>query len=82
MTYDSVGPSTLKLSLVTRDLILDLGDPYAILKIKNFMQPLPGFKLFRKSYEQRLDSVVDEEYGAYNYMGSFTFLAECPDSSI
>lgn len=82
MTYDSVGPSTLKLSLVTRDLILDLGDPYAILKIKNFMQPLPGFKLFRKSYEQCLDSVVDEEYGAYNYMGSFTFLAECPDSSI
>lgn len=30
LSYDSVGPTSLKLSLVTRDIIVDLGDPKAL----------------------------------------------------
>lgn len=48
LRYDSVGPSTLKLSLVTRKLVIDLRDPDAAAKIKVFMQPIDGFKRFNK----------------------------------
>lgn len=44
--YDSVGPSKLKLGLVTRNLIVDLKDPNAAAKIRAFMQPIDGFKRF------------------------------------
>ena len=61
LRYDSIGPSTLKLSLVTRDLVIDLRDPYAAAKIKAFMRPIDGFKRFNKSYEKCLDTIVFEE---------------------
>lgn len=80
LSYDSVGPSTLKLSLVTRILIVDLKDPDASVKIRDFMQPINGFRRFRKSYEECLDSVEDEEYGVMKYMGEFTFRVDYPDS--
>lgn len=78
--YDSVGPSTLKLSLVTRDLVVDLGDKMAIDKIKNFMNPIDGFKRYRKRYEECLDSIYYEGYGYDEYMGGFTFEVDYPDS--
>ena len=57
LQYDSVGPSKLKLSLVTRELIVDLGDSEVISKIKDFMKPIDGFKRLNKRYEECLDSL-------------------------
>ena len=82
LTYDSVGPSTLKLSLVTKSLIVDLGDSDASAKIRNFMLPIDGFRRFKNNYEQCLDSVTDEEYGTWEYMGEFSFTVDYPDSSM
>ena len=80
LQYDSVGPSTLKLSLVTRELIVDLGDSDAIKRIKNFMKPIDGFRRFSKRYEECLDSLYYEGYGFDEYMGSFFFEVDYPDS--
>ena len=80
LQYDSVGPSTLKLSLVTRELIVDLGDPDAIKRIKNFLNPIDGFMRFNKRYEECLDSLYSEEYGFEEYMGGFSFEVDYPDS--
>lgn len=80
LSYDSVGPATLKLSLITRDILVDLGKQDTPQKIRNFMQPIDGFARFRKRYEQCLDSVVDEEYGVIKYMGEFSFETDYPDS--
>ncbi len=80
LTYDSVGPSTLKLSLVTREIIVDLDDSDVINKIKNFMNPIDGFKRFNKRYEECLDSLYYEGYGYDEYMGGFSFEADYPDS--
>lgn len=80
LTYDSVGPSTLKLGLVTREIIVDLGDSDVINKIRSFMGPIDGFLRFSKNYEECLDSVYSEGYGYYGYMGGFTFEADYPDS--
>lgn len=87
LRYDSVGPSTLKLSLVTRDLVIDLRDPDAAAKIKAFMQPINGFKRFNKSYEKCLDTIVFEETSLFErdtmkYMGKFNFTVDYPDSCI
>lgn len=87
LRYDSVGPSTLKLSLVTRDLVIDLRDPDAGAKIKAFMQPINGFKRFNKSYEKCLDTIVFEETSLFErdtmkYMGKFIFTVDYPDSCI
>lgn len=87
LRYDSVGPSTLKLSLVTRDLVIDLRDPDAAAKIKAFMQPVDGFKRFNKSYEKCLDTIVFEETSLFErdtmkYMGKFIFTVDYPDSCI
>lgn len=81
LTYDSVAPSKLRLSLVTRVLTVDLGDRDAAAKIKAFLEPIEGFARFRKSYMQCLDSVYDEEYGLIKSMGAFSFVADYPDSS-
>lgn len=67
LSYDSVGPSTLKPSLVTRNLLVDIGEPDALEKIRNFMMPVDGFRRFRKNYEKCLDSVYDEEFVYYKY---------------
>lgn len=79
---DSVGPSQLKLSLVTRELIVDLGNNDVADKIRAFLNPIKGFKRFQKSYEECLDSVSDEEYGTWKYMGEFTFTVDYPDSGM
>lgn len=87
LRYDSVGPSTLKFSLVTRNLVIDLRDPDAAAKIKAFMQPIDGFKRFNKSYEKCLDTIVFEETSLFErdtmkYMGKFNFTVDYPDSCI
>lgn len=87
LTYDSVGPSTLKLSLVTRNLIVDLRDQDAAAKIKAFMQPIKGFLRFQRNYEKCLDTIVFEETTLFErdtmeYMGEFTFTVDYPDSCI
>lgn len=80
LQYDSVGSSQLKLSLVTRELTVDLGDKDVADKIRSFLNPIKGFKRFHKKYEECLDSVTDEEYGTWKYMGEFTFTVDYPDS--
>lgn len=80
LKYDSVGPSTLKLNLVTRELIVDMGDDEAIVKIRKFMNPLDGFSRFRERYDEILDSVYYEEYGYEKYTGGFSFEVDYPDS--
>lgn len=87
LTYDSVGPSTLKLSLVTRNLIVDLREPDAAAKIRAFMQPIKGFLRFQRNYEKCLDTIVFEETTLFErdtmeYMGEFTFTVDYPDSCI
>ncbi len=87
LTYDSVGHSTLKLSRVTRNLIVDLRDPDAAAKIRAFMQPIKGFLRFQRNYEKCLDTIVFEETTLFErdtmeYMGEFTFTVDYPDSCI
>lgn len=80
LTYDSIGPSSLKLSLVTREITVDMEDSDVINKIKNFMNPIDGFKRFSKRYDECLDSLYYEGYGYDEYMGGFFFEADYPDS--
>lgn len=80
LQYDSVGPSALKLSLVTRELTIDLGDSNAIAKIKNFMNPIDGFRRFCKRYEECIDSIHCKEFGFDKYTGGFSFEVDLPDS--
>jgi len=77
---DSVGPSTLRLSLVTRQLIVDLGSPDAADKIREFLNPIDGFKRFQQEYEVCLDSLEDEEYGTMKCMGLVSIVADYADS--
>lgn len=80
LNYDSIGPSSVKLNLVTRDLIVDLTDSDASDKIRKFLNPISGFKRFQNSYEVVLDSVVDEKYGTMRCYGYFTFTADYVDT--
>lgn len=82
LSYDSVGPSTLKLSLVTRTITVDMGDSNASDKIKNFMNPISGFKRCQKSYEAVLDSFMTEKYGTFKCMGYFSACIDYADSSL
>lgn len=79
MRYDSVGPSSLGLDLITRNIIVDLADPDATKKIKTFMGPVGGFKRFKRTYEACLDSVVDVEYGVRKFMGEVTYIVDYLD---
>lgn len=81
LRYDSVGPSTLKLSLITKVLLVNLGDKDVADKIITFLNPINRFQRFQQNYEECLDSVVDEEYGMWN-MGDFSFTVDYPDSSM
>lgn len=79
LNYDSVGPSSLRLTLVTRDLVVDLGDPEAAEKIRNFLSPLNGFKRFQEDYEEEMDSIVTDEYVS-KCTGYYSFTADYADS--
>lgn len=79
LSYDSVGPSSLRLSLVTRDITIDLGDPMALDKIKDFLSPINGFKRFHQEYEEILDTIEDAEY-PYTCTGYYSFTADYADS--
>lgn len=81
LRYDSIGPSKLKLSLVTKKLIIDMGDPNAIEKIKSFMNPIQGFSRFRKFYKEVLDSVDCKDFGYKQTTGSFTLIVDYPEVS-
>lgn len=82
LSYDSVGPSTLKLSIVTRTITVDMGDSNAPDKIRNFMNPISGFKRCQKCYEAVLDSFVTEEYGTFKCIGYFSACIDYADSSV
>ena len=82
LRYDSVGPSTLKLSLITRELLVDLGDEDVADKIITFLNPINGFQRFQQNYAECLDSVTDEEYGTWKYLGEFSFTVDYPDSNM
>lgn len=77
---DSVGPSTLRLNLVTRNIEVNLADPNCADKIKSFLGPIPGFRRFEKNYEATLDSVEAEEYGTLECQGYFSFQADYADA--
>lgn len=80
LTYDSIGPSTLRLNLVTRQLTIDLASMDATRQIRNFLGPINGFKRFNKSYTVTLDSVYDEDYGMMRSWGEISFLADYADT--
>lgn len=82
LSYDSIGSETLKLSPITKNLVVNLGDPAASAKIRDFMQPIDGFTRFQKTYEECLDSVVYEDDEVWKYMGDFTFTVDYPDSCV
>lgn len=79
LTCDSIGPSLLTLSLVTRQETIDMGDSDAPEKIREFMQPITGFKRFHKNYEEILDSFTDE-YGTFTCTGYFSSCIDYADS--
>lgn len=76
LRYDSVGPTLLKLDLVTRSIVVDLAASDARQRIEAFFQPLKGFRRLQKRHKECLDSVVDETYGIIRCMGSFSFSSD------
>lgn len=80
LQYKTVGPSTLKLSFVTRELTVDLGDADVVEKIQRFMEPIDGFKRFRKRYSESIDSIYYEDEGYYSFIGGFSFEVDYPDN--
>lgn len=81
LRFDSAGPSVLKLSLITREVLVDLGDKDVVDRIRKFINPINGFQRFQQNYEECLDSVIDEEYRTWKYMGEFSFTVDHPDSN-
>lgn len=79
LCYDSVGPSSLKLSLITHEIVIDMGDPKAPDKIKEFLSPLEGIKRFHQDYEEVLDTVDVFDY-PYLCTGYYSFTADYADS--
>lgn len=77
---DSVGPSILRLSLVTRSITVNIGSPNACDEIKRFLNPIKGFRRFNKEYEICIDSVMDEKYGEMKCEGYITFESDYADS--
>lgn len=82
LNYDSVGPTSVKLNLVTRELIVNLNDHDTPDKIRKFLNPIEGFERFQNSYEVVLDSVVNEEYGTIRCYCYFTFTADYADTCV
>lgn len=82
LSYDSVAPSTLRLNLVTRESIVDMGDPQASAKIREFMNPIQGFKRYQQDYEETLDSIETDEYGTIKCTGYFSVCIDFADTCI
>lgn len=82
LRYDSVGPSTLRLSIITKEVTLDLGDPRFVEKARDLMKPLEGFRRFHKNYAECLGTVKDEYGDPFKYMGQFSFVAYYAGSNI
>lgn len=82
LRYDSVGPSTLRLSIITKEATIDLGDPRFVEKARDLMKPLEGFRSFQKRYAECLGTVKDEHGDPSNYMGQFSFVAHYAGSKI
>lgn len=80
LTYDSVGPSVLRLNLITRSITADLGSKDAAGEIKKFLSPLDGFKRFEKKDTVVIDSVYDEDYGMMKSWGYISFIADYADT--
>lgn len=80
LSCDSIGPSILRLDLVTRQTTVDLGSPNAAGQIRRFLNPIAGFKRFHKKYELCIDSVFDEEYGMMRCWGEISYLADYADT--
>lgn len=76
LEYDSVGPSALRLSLVTRDITVDLSSDNAAKAIRDFLGPIEGFRRYQKKYEVCIDSVVDEKYGLLKCTAYYSFTAD------
>lgn len=80
LSYDSIAPSQIKLSLVTRDIVICLHDKDAANKIRSFMNPIKGFKRFYKDYEVTLDSILDKESGVLRCIGYYSFSVDYADT--
>lgn len=81
LRYDSVGPTSLSLNLIANELTVDLEDPMASEKIKDFFRPIKGFKRFHQDYKEVLDTIEDAEY-PYTCTGYYTFTADYADSCV
>ncbi len=69
LNCDSIGPATLKLSLITREETVNLGSPDALEKIKKFLKPIDKFKRLEKQSEVCIDTAMMEELGKIEYTG-------------
>lgn len=74
LQYDSEVPSTLKLSLVTRELIVDLGEKDLADKIRIFLNPIKGFYRFKESSEECLYPETDERNMALGNIWEISFV--------
>lgn len=82
LNCDSVEPTSVKLNLITRELVVDLNDSEAPEKIRQFLNPLTDFKRFHKDYAVDLDSIVDEEYETMICEGYFSFTVDYADTCL
>lgn len=76
---DSVAPATIKLSLITREVTVNLGSPDAPEVIKNFLNPIERFKRIEKVYEVYVDSAMTEELGNVDYNGYISVITDYLD---
>lgn len=81
LRYDSVGPSSLKFDLVTRQVTVDLRSPSSAQKLKRFMRPIDGFKRFHRKQTVCVDSADTEEYGKIRTIGEFSLVADYIDGN-
>jgi len=80
LNCDSIAPSVIRLSLITRELAVNLNEFEAAEKIKSFLNPINGFKRVQKKYKELLDSIVSERYGTLKCTGYFSFTVDYADT--
>lgn len=79
LQYDSAGPTSVKLNLVTRQMVVNLDESDAARRISRFLGPVSGFRRFDKECSELLDSVFDEEYGPLTCQGRFVLTIDYVD---